>query len=356
MSSSNYAGCPSENYDSTDKNCCDAGDGDGDGDCVDVVRDMVFSLDFNSGVLGQNDVPSSPAFVIPPGAVSLPIDFSPLAGSPAPGGGHSSWAGGGPFIEIDISDDPAFDQPFELTFNYSMSQTVGAGANDITYAAEANYGGGWFPLRQWINSLGGSNPDELLGMTFTTMIPSLEMAQDTGIPGAVSTPLVRMVVSRSGNGALIEITNRQMYAKQIFPQFTAVTVNNCEAGEVPSCLLPETATIVDPSGGMGPAPVVYPFSGEAGWSLRVEMADTFDPSLYTPQVLLDGVPQALGVAPLFATISTEPAGPPGTQTTWVMGFTTPPGGTPPTTVALSVTENADPECTWGQLAMSVPES
>lgn len=323
------------------------GDGDGDGDCQPVERDLITRFDFSSEGERQAIGVNQPWPTIGQGWVDIEAPTLNKLG------GHTQAIGTASLL---ASDDDDIQQSFEATYNM-CTEKIQTNPSVLALRLRAVYPGAP-PVflgpdnNAWCFSVGGSIPDEFAPPSFTVRVPAWP-----DIMGATGNPVLTWQAMRVANSnSLITIRGATWYLKQLFPQVTVSSVINCEDGTTPACLIPSQATIVDPSGGMGPAPVVYPFPGEPGWQLRVTMAGTFDPADYTAEVLLDGVPIAEGAPPVFATISAEVAGPPGTQTVWVMDFTTPPAGNPPTTIALRVTQNANPECTWTALAMSVPDS
>lgn len=321
----------------------------GDGDCEHVARELITSFDFNSEGQRSAQALNQPWPVIAAGWVNIQ---SPLIDKL---GGHAQAVG---LDSLLVSDDDTVSQSFEATLNM-CTEKIGRNPSVLAMRLMAVYPGappvylGPSPVDgAWCFAVGGSVPDEFAPPSFTARVPAW-----MDIPGATGNPVLTWQAMRVANSdSLITIRSVRWYAKQLFPQLTSTALINCEEGGAPACLIPSQATIVDPSGAAGPAPLVYPFPGEPGWQLRVTMAGAFDPADYTAEVLLDGVPIAQGVAPVFATITAEVAGPPGTQTIWVMDFTTPPAAEPPTTIALRVTQNANPECTWTQVAMIVPES
>jgi len=135
-----------------------------------------------------------------------------------------------------------------------------------------------------------------------------------------------------------------------------LALKDCCAEVAPSCLLPSAAEVTNNIGGTASItvgsgianalPVLVP-PGTGIYQLDVTMAATFDPADYTFEVLVDGVAIPLGFGPNFASVSSLPIGPPGTQDTWHVEFTiSAPLG--PDLVELRVTETADPSCVFTQ--------
>jgi hypothetical protein len=176
----------------------------------------------------------------------------------------------------------------------------------------------------------------------------------TNVVGATGAPTVRWQARRlSGDGGTISITGCRHDVVQAMPVYTVESIDNCEASV--SCLAASSANVTDNFGavtpitlGTGAGSFVTWTAPDIGnvWALRVEMAGTFDPADYTVEILYNGAPVSPGVAPLFASYAGEPIGPPGVQDTWLLSVTVPPGSGD--TVALRVTETANPSCVFEQ--------
>ncbi len=351
MGTSNYAGCPWENYDSTDKNCCDGGDGDGD--CAPVTRTLITAFEHDSTAQIDN--------------AGEPLQFWPLIadgwvtvemGNVVREHGRSQ---AGPGSSIDVSalgGPPGLDIEFEAVLNLCVRKTT-ANATQIGVRCVASYPGAPpiilapKPADEWCRALGGPLVEEFWSPSLHVTVPRF-----SDVLGALGPPSVHWECHRIGpNDGDIEIQGATFDVNQALPVYTQEVIDNCETGDGDGdgdgdCLFPESATVDINEGptvplAIGGPPVVAFVGGLPDWSAEIFMSAPFGAELYITEVLLDGLPEPEGVPPLFATITQV------LPDSWYVSFTTPPDGS---TISIRVTRADDPLCTWTQPIVTTQES
>lgn len=327
----------------------DTDENGGDGDCAPVPRNIITSLQMDSGAMA--DLAPGPG----PGPTVIPnAPNSIVIGDE--GGGGGVWgtiaeSGGATVVAAGPSSAGpiriAVDSLHKAALNIGLLKT-GGGFDEVRIWCEADYGFGYAPVP-------GSTFDFKMGSPFPVEQPAMSLEAPifsaSYIPGPAAPPDVRWKAQLlQGVGGNVTITRAYFYVVQLFPVFSAASINNCEAA-LPPCVQPITAEVTDNFGavtaiGIGTGPgntVIVPVPPGGGiWALDVSMGAAFDQADYTAEILKDGVPVA--VLPPFL-ITALPPGP--TQTVWHFEMEI----TPPSTAdvwTVRVSDNANPSCVWEQ--------
>lgn len=199
------------------------------GDCAPVARSIVTGIDFDSGALLRLFADFSV-----PGFGSGEAQITGWSNNPGEEGGHTTTIK--PSGEFVVSDDPAFDVPFETTYGLNLSK-LGLGSCDVAIRVRADYGTGasGVLLDELIQSIGSTAADEMPPVGRSVLVPSLKAIQEV-IPTADQTPVVTLHVEQLDNalGSVEILANSQWYAKQIFPKVESIEVLNCEAATPPA--------------------------------------------------------------------------------------------------------------------------
>jgi hypothetical protein len=220
----NYPNCSDGVNYNGGKDCCPGGDGDGDGDCEAIERTLITEFDFDTLASGTGDTPGDPPFAFAAGPATA-IDFPNQVET-----GHASWLS--PTV-LETSDGAPFNEDFEATLTYTMVfMTGGPAPLVVSLAIEASYdaGGTWVTLRAADYTFDAFPADVVISGSLDTICPRAD-----GSPAQPQAPRIRATASLVGGGvgATIEMTHRQLFAKQCFPRITLTPIDNCEVPAPP---------------------------------------------------------------------------------------------------------------------------